>query len=98
MKRQREENSVNWGECKKFWDVEDPIEVKCDGEPITENSQDPIDFLKNTTTQYIDILGVVNFNFVFNSFLIEVVNKLKANEKKFNDTISQGYNFQSWIK
>ena len=78
--------------------MEDPIEVKCDGEPITQNSQDPIDFLKNTTTQYIDILGVVNFNFVFNSFLIEVVNKLKANEKKFYATISQGYNFQSWIK
>ena len=98
MKRQREENSVNWGECKKLWDVEDPIEVKCDGEPITQNSQDPIYFLKTTTTQYIDFLGVENFDFVFNSFLIEVVNKLKANEKKFYATIPKGYKFQSWIK
>ena len=68
--------------------MEDPIEVKCDGEPITQNSQDPIDFLKTTTTQYIDFLVVENFDFVFNSFLIEVLNKWKANEKKFYATIS----------
>ena len=68
--------------------VEDPMEVKCDGEPVTQNSQDPIDFLKTTTTQYIDFLGVENFHFVFNSFLIEVVNKLKANRKKFYATTS----------
>lgn len=78
--------------------MEDPIEVKRDGELITQNFQDPIDFLKTTTTQYIDFLGVENFDFVFNSFLIEVVNKLKANEKKFYAIIPQGYEFQSWIK
>lgn len=83
MKRQREVNSVNCGECQKLWDVEDPIEVKCDGEPITQNSQDPIDLLMITTTQLIDFLGVEKFNDFFNLLLVHITNQLKGEEKKF---------------
>ena len=42
--------------------VEDPIEVKYKDESITHNLQIPIDLLK-MTTQYVDFLGVENFNF-----------------------------------
>ena len=45
--------------------VEDPIEVKYDDESIICNPQVLIDLLK-MTTQYVDFLGVENFNFLFN--------------------------------
>ena len=54
--------------------VEDSTEVKHEGESITHDSQDLFDFLKITTTQSIDFVGVENFYF-------DVANKLKANEE-----------------
>ncbi len=71
--------------------VEDSTEVKHEGESITHDSQDLVDFLKITTTQSIDFVGVENFYF-------DVANKLKANEKKFYVTLSEGYKFQNQIK
>ena len=54
--------------------VEDPTEVKYDNEPITRNSQDPIDFLTTTTTQSIDFLAVEKFNVFFNPSLVNIAN------------------------
>lgn len=54
--------------------VEDPTEVKYDNEPITWNSQDPIDFLTTTTTQSIDFLAVEKFNVFFNPSLVNIAN------------------------
>ena len=48
--------------------VEDPIEVKYEDESITHNPQVPVDLLK-MTTQYVDFLGVENFNFYYQSFV-----------------------------
>ena len=47
--------------------VEDPLEVKDEDESITHNPQVPVDLLK-TATQYVDFLGVENFNFIINPF------------------------------
>ena len=77
--------------------VEDPLEVKGEDESITYNPQVPVDLLK-TTTQYVDFLGVENFNFIINPFLIDVVNKLKVDKKKFYATLYEGFKFQSLIK
>ena len=77
--------------------VEDPIKVKYDDESIIHNPQVLIDLLK-MTTQYVDFLGVENFNFIFNPLLIDVANKLKVDEKKFSTTLYEEFMFQNWIK
>ena len=77
--------------------VEDPPEVKGEDESITHNPQVPVDLLK-TTTQYVDFLGIENFNFIINPFLIDVANKLKVDEKKFYATLYEGFKFQNQIK
>ena len=66
--------------------MEDPLEVKGEDKSITHNPQVPVDLLK-MTTQYVDFLGVENFNFIINPFLIDVANKLKVDEKKFYATL-----------
>ena len=43
--------------------VEDSIEVKYEDESITHNPQVLVDLLK-MTIQYVDFLGVENFNFI----------------------------------
>ena len=63
--------------------VKESIEVKHKGEYITHNSQDLVDWLKITTTQSIDFLGIENFNFVFKSLLVNIANQLKGEHKKF---------------
>ena len=50
------------------------------------------------TTQYIDFLGVENFNFTINPLLIDVANKLKIDEKKFYTTLYDRFKFQNRIK
>ena len=50
------------------------------------------------TIQYVDFLGVENFNFLFNPLLIDVANKLKVDEKKFSATLYEEFMFQNWIK
>ena len=77
--------------------VEDSIEVKYEEESTTHNPQISIDLLK-MTTQYVDFLGVENFNFIINPMLIDVANKLKVNENKFYATLYEGFKFQSLIK
>ena len=62
--------------------VEDTIEVKYEDESTTHNPQVSVDLLK-MTIQYVDFLGVENFNFIINPMLIDVANKLKVDEKKF---------------
>ena len=77
--------------------VEDSIEVKYEDESTTHNPQVSVDLLK-MTIQYIDFLGVENFNFIINSVLIDVANKLKVDEKKFYATFYEGFKFQNQIK
>ena len=77
--------------------VEDLLEVKGEDESITHNPPVPVDLLK-TTTQYVDFLGVENFNFIINPFLIDVANNLKVDEKKFYATLYEGFKFQNRIK
>ena len=77
--------------------VEDSIEVKYEDESTTHNLQVSIDLLK-MTIQYIDFLGVENFNFIINPVLIDVANKLKVDEKKFYATFIEGFKFQNRIK
>ena len=72
--------------------VEDSIKVKYEDESITHNSQVSVGLLK-MTIQYIDFLGVENFNFIINLVLIDVANKLKEDEKKFYATIYEGFKF-----
>ena len=60
--------------------VEDSIEVKYEDESTTHNPQVSVDLLK-MTIQYVDFLGVENFNFIINPVLIDVANKLKVDEK-----------------
>ena len=45
------------------------------------------------TTQYVDFLGVENFNFIINPLLIDVANKLKEEEKKFYATLHEKFKF-----
>ena len=45
----------------------------------------PVVLLK-ITTQFVDFLEIENYDFVFNPLLIDVANKLKANEKYFKST------------
>ena len=65
---------------------EDPIEVKYEDESTTHNPQVSVDFLK-MATQYVDFLGVENFNIIISPLLIDVANKLKVDEKKFYATL-----------
>ena len=53
-----------------------------------------VDLLK-MMTQYVDFLGVENFNFIINPLLIDVAYKLKVNEKKFYATLYEGFKFQN---
>ena len=77
--------------------VEDSIEVKFEDESTTHNPQVSVDLLK-MTIQYVDFLGVENFNFIINPMLIDVANKLKVDEKKFYGTLYEGFKFQNRIK
>ena len=77
--------------------VEDSIEVKYEDESTTHNPQVSVDLLK-MTIQYVDFLGVENFNFIINLGLIDVTNKLKVDEKKFYATFYEGFKFQNRIK
>ena len=76
--------------------VEDSIEVKYEDESTTHNPQVSVDLLK-MTIQYVDFIGVENFNFIINPVLIDVANKLK-DEKKFYATFYEGFKFQNRIK
>ena len=77
--------------------AKDPIEVKYEDESITHNPQVSVDFLK-MTTQYVDFLGVENYDFIINPLLIDVANKLKVDEKKFYSTLYEQFKFQNQIK
>ena len=77
--------------------VEDSIEVKCEDESTIHNPQVSVDLLK-MTTQYVDFLGVENFNFTINPLLIDVANKLKIDEKKFYAALYNRFKFQNRIK
>ena len=77
--------------------VEDSIEVKYEDESTTHNPQVSVNLLK-MTIQYVDFLGVEDFNFIINLVLIDVANKLKVNEKKFYATFYEGFKFQNRIK
>ena len=50
------------------------------------------------TTQYVDFLGVENFNFIINPLLIDVANKMKVDKKKFYATPYEEFKFQNRIK
>ena len=75
--------------------IEDLIDVTYEGGPIPVTSQDAMLLIKSKP---VDFLGIENFNFVFNPLLIDVANKLIANEKKFYSLIYQKYRFQNWIR
>ena len=77
--------------------VEDSIEVKYEDKFTTHNPKVSVDLLK-MTIQYVDFLGVENFNFIINPMLIDVANKLKVDEKKFYATFYEGFKFQNRIK
>ena len=77
--------------------VEDPIEVKYENKSTTYHPQVSVDLLK-MTTQYVDFLGVEDFNFIINLLLIDVTNKLRIDEKKFYATLYKGFKFQNRIK
>ena len=74
--------------------VEDSIEVKYEDESTTHNPQFSVDLLK-MTIQYVDFLGVENFNFIINHVLIDVANKLKVDEKKFYATFMKDSSFRT---
>ena len=63
----------------------------------THNPQVSVTLLK-MTIQYVDFIGVENFNFIINTVLIDVANKLKVDEKKFYTTLYEGFKFQNRIK
>ena len=77
--------------------VEDPIKVKYEDESTAHNLQLSIDLLK-MTTQYVDFLGVENFDFIINPLLNDVTNKLKVDVKKFYATLYEEFKFQNQIK
>ena len=74
--------------------VEDSIEVKYEDESTTHNPQVSVDLFK-MTIQYVDFLGVENFNFIINPLLIDVANKLKVDEKKFYATFMKDSSFRT---
>ena len=77
--------------------VEDPIEVKYENKSTTYHPQVSVDLLK-MTTQYVDFLGIENFNFIISPLLIDVANKLKVDENKFYATLYEEFKFQNRIK
>ena len=77
--------------------VEDPIEVKYKDKSTTHNPQVTVDLLK-MTTQYVDFLGVENFNFIISPLLIDVAKKLKVDENRFYATLYEEFKFQNQIK
>ena len=77
--------------------VEDPIEVKYKDKSTTHNPQVSVDLLK-MTAQYVDFLGVENFNFIISSLLIDVSNKLKIDENRFYAILYEEFKFQNRIK
>ena len=74
--------------------VEDPIEVKYEDKFTNHNPHVLVDLLK-MTTQYVDFLGVKNFNFIIGPLLIDVANKLKVDENKFYSTLYEKFKFQN---
>ena len=74
--------------------VEDPIEVKYEDKFTNHNPHVLVDLLK-MTTQYVDFLGVQNFNFIIGPLLIDVANKLKVDENKFYSTLYEKFKFQN---
>ena len=74
--------------------VEDPIEVKYDDKSTTHNHQVSVDLLK-MTTQYVNFLGIENFNFIIKHLSIDVANKLKVDEKKIYATLYEEFKFQN---
>ena len=77
--------------------VEDSIEIKYEDDSTTHISQVSI-ALFEMTMQYVDFLGVENFNLIINRLLIDFANKLKVDEKKFYATFYEGFKFQNWMK
>ena len=77
--------------------AKDPIEVKYEDESTTHNPQVSVDFLK-MTTQYVDFLGVENYDFIINPLFIDVANKLKVDEKKIYSILYEQFKFQNQIK
>ena len=77
--------------------VEDPIEVKYENKSTTYHPQVSVDLLK-MTTQYVDYLGIENFNFIISPLLIDVANKLKVDENKFYARLYEEFKFQNQIK
>ena len=77
--------------------MEDSIELKYEDESTTHNSQVFVELLK-MTIQYVDFLGVENFNCIINPLLIDVTSKLKVDENKFYATLYEGFKFQNRIK
>ena len=77
--------------------MEDPIEVKYENKSTTYHPQVSVDLLK-MTTQYVDFLGIENFNFIISPLLIDVANKLKVDENKFYATLYEEFKCQNRIK
>ena len=77
--------------------VEDPIEVKYKDNSTTHNPQVSVDLLK-MTAQYVDFLGVENFNFIISPLLIDVAKKLKVDENRFYAILYEEFKFQNRIK
>ena len=63
----------------------------------THNPQVSVDLLK-MIAQYVDFLGVENFNFIISSLLIDVSNKLKVDENRFYAILYEEFKFQNRIK
>ena len=47
------------------------------------------------TTQYVDFLGIENFNFIIKPLSVDVANKLKVDEKKIYVTLYEEFKFQN---
>ena len=64
---------------------------------MSPSSTTPKFDLLKMTTQYVDFLGVENFNFIIIPLLIDVANKLKVDEEKFYGTLYEEFKFQNQI-
>ena len=84
-------------DCNYWKHCGDSIEVKYEDESTTHNPQVSVDLLE-MTIQYVDFLGVENFNFIINPVLIDVANELKVDEKNFYATFYERFKFQNRIK
>ena len=74
--------------------MKDLIEVKYEDEFRTHNHKVSVDLLK-MTTQYVNFLGIENFNFIIKHLSIDVANKLKVDEKKIYATLYEEFKFQN---